>query len=597
MPDGSSSTADASFSGATTPISISLRILATTDLHMHLGSEARRGGLARLAPLIAAQRRAHANLLLFDNGDLLDGTPLADELARAGLGPHDVHPAIAALNRLGYDAATLGNHDFTHGVDFLRRTLGDARYPLVVANAGLLQGAPLWAETALLRRRMIATNGQPQDIAIGVFGVLPPQTVEWEAGLAQELTTEDIVTASRRAVSGLRARGADVIVALSHGGPGDGQQHRAENAADAIAGIAGVNAVIAGHTHEVMARPGTAQAAPLVTAGYAGTHLAAITLSLSGHPGTWQINATAAEAMAAPTDRDTPELIPPPPQASTRHLHAPIGRLRVPLSSHFALLGTDSGLRLTEAALRHHVATQLPDSPLPVLVALAPFRTGGRGGPEYFVDIPAGTFRRSDLSTLYPFTNHAAVIEVTGTDLSEWLERAASAFSHLPSPGAPAPLLDDTIPGFNLDMIAGLDYEIDLCRPAAFDGNGRRRAATGRVGPILYRGRPVQPDQRFLLVTNSYRMTGGPLYADLTRSRPCQLPPPARIRIRDIIARFIASGGTADTYGQPFFRLRAAPGTEAWFDTAPEADPAACPIPVRGRHIAKDGFQRLFLAL
>lgn len=601
MPDGSASRVDTTPSVTAAAATITLRILGTTDLHMNLGAQSRRGGLARLAPLIAAQRAAHPNLMLFDNGDLLDGTALGDELARSGLPPHDIHPAIGALNRLGYDAATLGNHDFAHGIEFLRRVAGDARYPLVLANAGLLAGAPIWAETALLHRRMTDADGRHHDITVGVFGVLPPQTPEWEAGLARDLTTEDIITASRRAVSSLRARGADIVVALSHGGLGGAGGARAENAAGAIAELTGVDAVIAGHTHEVIVRPPAPMRAPIVKAGFGGSHLAVITLMLQGHAGAWQITCTEAEALAAPPGPCDPELAAAAArQPGDTHLHTPIGRVADALSSHYAMLGADAGLRLTEAALRRHIAQHLPGCALPVLTALAPFRTGGRGGPDHFVHIPAGPISRADLSALYPFTNHLAAIEITGADLTDWLERAAAAFTHLqaaPAGRAPRPLMNAEMPGFQVDMIGGLDYQIDLAAPPAFDANGHRLHPDGRVSRITHQDQPVRAADRFLLLTNSYRMAGGPLYGTLTRGRRCLLPPAGQGRVRDIIARHLTTSGCPPSGRRPFFQLIAPAGTQVWFDTAPEADPAACPLPVLKTGITESGFQRLILAL
>ncbi len=120
---------------------LSLRILATTDLHMHLlpydyfidaPSDIR--GLTRTASLIAAARAEADNCLLLDNGDFLTGTPMADEIARRISAPNtadsELHPMIAVMNRLGYDAATLGNHDFDHGIAFLQKTLAGAEFPL-----------------------------------------------------------------------------------------------------------------------------------------------------------------------------------------------------------------------------------------------------------------------------------------------------------------------------------------------------------------------------------------------------------------------------------------------------------------------------------
>lgn len=576
---------------------LQLRILATTDLHMHLGAETATGGLARIAPVITQQRARHDNVLLFDNGDLIEGTPLADEIARTGLGAHDQHPAIAALNRLRYDAATLGNHDFAHGVDFLRRVLRDATYPVTLANAGLTNGCALWSESLLLQRRMQDETGQTHDLTIGVFGVLPPQTVDWEVGLAQDLQTEDVVVAARRAVSSLRARGADVIVALSHGGHGEGVALRAENAAGIIARIEGVDAVIAGHTHEMIVRPATAESAPIVTAGFAGSHLAAILLHLQGAPGAWKVSCTGAEALPAapapcPGMADTLRSVP----ADIAHrLTQPIGHSPRPLTSHFSLLGQDAGLRLVESALRAHIAATLPANDLPVLVAFAPFRTGGRGGPGNFVAIPAGPLLRSDLSTLYPFTNHVAAIEVTGAEIAEWLERAATIFAHLPGDGRVQPLIDPTMPGFQFDIIAGLDYRIDLSRAPAFDGSGRPQPHPGRITALRHNGHDLRPNDRFVLITNSYRMCGGPLYAPLTTHKTCLLPEPARVRVRDVVARHLGST-CPPNIGTPFFNLTATPGTRASFDTAASADLADAPLPATSTGLTETGFQRLILS-
>ncbi|SDE29376.1 2',3'-cyclic-nucleotide 2'-phosphodiesterase / 3'-nucleotidase [Paracoccus isoporae] len=577
---------------------LEIAILATTDLHMQLGDDLPGGGLARIAPLIAAARERHANLLLFDNGDLLQGTPQADEIARAGLGPHDVHPAIAALNRLRYDAACLGNHDFTYGIAHLRRVLRDARYQLTLANAGLTDGAPLWSDTVMLRRRMRDAQGADHMLRIGVFGVLPPQTTEWEPGLARHLQTEDVVRAAGRAVSSLRARGADLVVALSHGGPGEDAAPRAENAAACIAALSGVDAVIAGHTHEVLVRPAAPGRAALVMAGFGGSHLAAVTLRLRGGGGAWQITDSIAEARPATVPgcarlRATVSWL---PQGTRRRLDAAICRIGTRLSSHFALLGVDHGMRLVESAMRAHAAETLPHCNLPMIFAQAPFRTGGRGGPGHYVDIPSGKLSRGDLSRIYPFGNHAAAIELTGSEIAQWLERAAALFTHLPdAPSQTGPLIDPDMPGFQFDVMSGVEYGVDLSRAPAFDRCGRPTGHPGRIVGLCHAGRPVARDQRFLVFTNSYRLNSGGVYETLTRGRACLLPEPAQARVRDIIARHLMRAAPPRGPLRPFFRLHAPPGTKVWFDTAPEADLSNCPLPVMTTERRDSGFLRLGL--
>ncbi|MDO5606313.1 MAG: 5'-nucleotidase C-terminal domain-containing protein [Paracoccus sp. (in: a-proteobacteria)] len=663
---------------------LSLRILATTDLHMNLGAGPG-GGLARLAPLIAAERAAGASVLL-DNGDLIEGNAHADELGRIGLRKGEVHPAIAALNRLGYDAATLGNHDFAHGLGFLHRALRDARFAVTLANA-VPRGPEIWTRTLLLDRQLQDESGAAHRIAIGIFGVLPPQTTQWEAGLAAELSCTPILPAARHAIAALRAQGADVIVALSHGGlgclPRDDNSdataataagrgamagHRTrpdtmpgpqpvavpcppaceaifsdeipaawpaapsaaataivpdpadENVAAAIAALPGVDAVIAGHTHEVVIRPATPGRAVIVQPGHGGSHLAAITLQMERGADRWQVRCTSAAALPAAA-RPCPAALRHAaiPAALARRLVRPVGHSPVALSSHYALIGADSALRLTEAALRAHVARAMPDCPLPVLVALNPFRTGGRGGADNFVHLPAGQVRRRDLIALYPHTNHIAAIAVTGTEIRAWLERAARLF-HRISPDmaacgpqdpalppaitgtgkrhAPAPpsLIDPAVPGYMFDVIAGVDYTIDLSRPALSDaGLCDAAGAQGRIRDLRLDERPIVGDDRFVLITNSYRLGAGSAYAALIAARNCLLPAAARRRIRDILGDAIASPQAPQPEARPFFRLVAPRGSLARFETAPAADPATCPLPATPAGISDTGLLRLDL--
>ena len=121
---------------------VKLRILETTDLHMNLLSydyyqdqATEQYGLARTLSLIKAARAEAPNSLLFDNGDLLQGNPLGDWVARVKpLQEGQVHPAYKVMNTMAYDAANVGNHEFNYGLAFLRRSLAGANFPYVNAN-------------------------------------------------------------------------------------------------------------------------------------------------------------------------------------------------------------------------------------------------------------------------------------------------------------------------------------------------------------------------------------------------------------------------------------------------------------------------------
>ncbi len=74
------------------------------------------------------------NSVLVDNGDLIQGSPLADYMSAKGLKAGDIHPVYKALNTLDYTVGTLGNHEFNYGLDYLKNALAGAKFPYVNAN-------------------------------------------------------------------------------------------------------------------------------------------------------------------------------------------------------------------------------------------------------------------------------------------------------------------------------------------------------------------------------------------------------------------------------------------------------------------------------
>src|SRR5262249_32277129 len=163
--------------------------------------------------------------LLFDSGDLIQGNPLGDFVAveqRLQLG--QVHPVFKALNLLDYTAASLGNHEFNYGLDFLRLALAGAHFPYVTANvfvAGRDRAAapPLIKPYVILDRDCIDEAGITRRLRVGVIGFVPPQIMQWDkANLDGRVFVIDIVEAARRYVPQMRAAGADLVVALVHSG-------------------------------------------------------------------------------------------------------------------------------------------------------------------------------------------------------------------------------------------------------------------------------------------------------------------------------------------------------------------------------------------
>ncbi|HPW31262.1 MAG TPA: bifunctional metallophosphatase/5'-nucleotidase, partial [Rhodoferax sp.] len=167
------------------------------------------------------------NSLLFDNGDLLQGNPMGDYVAKVKpLKDGETHPAYRVMNQMGYDAANIGNHEFNYGLDFLRRSLKGANFPYVNANvyvddkdAHTDQAKHAFTPYVILDRQLVDAQGKSHAIKVGVIGFAPPQIMQWDKGnLEGKVIARDVLETARKYVPLMRAKGAQLVIAIPHAG-------------------------------------------------------------------------------------------------------------------------------------------------------------------------------------------------------------------------------------------------------------------------------------------------------------------------------------------------------------------------------------------
>lgn len=616
--------------GAVQPVTdeIGLRILATTDLHMNIlpydyvaDTPSPRQGFAHTARLIHQARAEAANTLLLDNGDFLHGSPVGDVLAQAnGADPmRGVHPIIAAMRALDYDAVTLGNHDFDHGTGFLGEVLRKAPFPVVCSNLTLNTAADrpamaFAAPFALLRRKLTGPGGLSRDICVGVLGFLPPGQLPGLADTDHEV--RDIVETARQMVPYLRAMGADLVIALAHSGIG-ASTHRPgmENAVVPLAGVAGIDAIIAGHDHGVFPDPrapsgaadtqrGKIHGTPVVSPGFWGSHLGVIDLRLTETaPGQWQVARSSAHVRSVTRTGDGPPTPAPDIARSLRRAHArtrdtlrqPVGASRRRLHSYFATLAPAPAVDVVQRASAWFAARALAGTPLaglPILASAAPFKCGGLAGPGLFTDLPAGPITRAGLAELYPYPNTLSAVVLTGAALAEWLERAASVFNRA-APGTTTRLMHPALPAYAAEGVAGVDYRVDLGEPARFAPDGSLADPSAR----RVSGLALAPGARAVLVTNSFRLNRSGLYPGFD---PEQVVIAPETPMRDVIAEWLTAEGPYDHAPLATWRLTAPLGARIEVLSAPKAAGIVGDAPLPGlAHgpIGADGFQRFRVTL
>jgi 2',3'-cyclic-nucleotide 2'-phosphodiesterase/3'-nucleotidase len=362
--DGSPSDAtparDASDAGRTLPegATATFALLETTDLHTNIRSydyfklaEDKTIGFERTSTLIQQARGEFANTMLIDNGDAIQGTVLADY--QALINPVACDQGLAmynVMNAAGYDVAGIGNHEFNYGLDFLSRvtktpfdvegvdsgasSCAGPKFPQVLSNVFSVKTQKTIFPAQALVEKMISAKlpdgtTVKAPLRVGFLAYTPPPIMSWDKRwLDGKVFTKGVQETAKAIVDDLRSQGADLVVAIIHGGLQADVDATTkaitptpytpdlESQSFYLAQVPGVDAMLMGHSHQVFPNAAAANAGfnipgvdkdagavngvPAVMANFWGQHLGVVKLALTTNGKAWSIDKSQAVVEARP---------------------------------------------------------------------------------------------------------------------------------------------------------------------------------------------------------------------------------------------------------------------------------------------------------
>ena len=478
---------------------VDLVVAATTDVHGRLrswdyytGAPEPVRGLTRAATIIDSLRKANPErVVLVDAGDLLQGNPLTFVAARIAADSLRPHPVAAAMNAMAYDAAAIGNHEFNYGLPTLRRMIGDAHFSMLAANAYAPDGRHAFESSKMIERK---------GVKVALIGGTTPGSNLWDRdNLAGQVVIRDIVPSVREAVQAARAAGADVVVVLLHSGLNEPSSYdtvstgvASENVSARVAReVPGIDLVVYGHSHKELADTVIGGALLMQPKNWA-TSVGVAHLRLVRDGTRWRVadKRSALISCAGHAENTAVMAVTEKAHAATiAYVSQPIGR-------------TAFEWRADSARV---VDTPLIDFILDVERKAAGAQLASTAAFSLDATLPAGFVTIARLAALYPYDNTLRKIWITGKQLREYLEYSARYF-RADSTGKVG--VDPAIPGYNFDVVSGVDYTIDVAKPVG-----------ARITRLEYQGRPVAPADSFTFALNNYRQTGGGGYAMLAGSK------------------------------------------------------------------------------
>lgn len=458
-----------------------ITILATTDIHGNIlgynydkGESFNNSGMNRIYSYIKQVKSENLNTLVVDNGDIIQGNTLTDEMYSNK--KDEKHPVISAMNFMGYDAMVLGNHEFNFGLDLIKSLEKQSNFPFLSANVAYRESG----EDFVKSHTIINCGG----VRVGIIGLTTPNVPRWVGNLVKDLNFHDLGETAYRYVSEIRDK-VDIIMVMSHASMVS--EHDKKNERDAAEKILRlcpeIDVLVVGHFHiTVKEKRGKTLIGGATDSGQEVIRFD-LTLDNNNHVIDGQVKVVSMKPYYPSEELSGLPVIKKAHETTMDFVTEIIGEA----TENFQ--PKDEISFIPEGRLR--------DTPLIELINKVQLINSGADVTSTSLirddsNIKKGVITYGHIFNVYKFTTFLYVVEVTGKELKNYMEWAASAYNQWKSGDISISFTMD-IPGYQHEFFAGVNYKVDISKPVGH-----------RIVDLIFKGDLVKENQKLKLATSDY---------------------------------------------------------------------------------------------
>ena len=466
-----------------------LVVLFTSDVHCGIDSGFGYAGLAAVRDNLKAQGK---HVVLVDNGDSIQGEPIGTMT--------EGEANIKLMNAVGYDVATIGNHEFDYGMERFHELVAMAEFPYVSCNF-VKEGEPVFAPYIIK---------EFDGVKVAFLGISTPKTITSSApkyfqdengnfiyGFCQDETGEALYAAVQTAIDAAKGEGAQYVIGLAH--LGNEAECEPWTYADVIANTTGMDALLDGHSHDTDQVQMLNKDGATVLRSACGTKMEGIgylTISTKGELATgvymWGNDVAAPELFGF--DNEVAAAV----KAATAELDVVlkevVAKTAVDLTIEDPTAVDENGKPIR---IIRNAETNLGDLCADAYRAMSGADVAVVNGGGIRKTIKAGDITLNDILLVHPYSNAMCMIEVTGQEILDALE-----FSVRSIPGEFGGFLQ--VSGMTFEIHTYIESPVEMDEAKMFVGV--KEGAPRRVQNLLIGGEPVDPEKIYTLASHNYKI-------------------------------------------------------------------------------------------